>query len=263
MTPLLELSGIEVGFAAPTRAFRPPALHRVIHGVDLTLARGEVLGLVGESGSGKSTLGRTMVRLLAPSAGSLKLDGREIGSLDDAALRPFRGRMQMVFQDPRAALNPRVTVGETLRRPLRAFGRAGSARELLDMVGLQPSFARRYPHELSGGQRQRVGIARALALRPDLVVADEIVSGLDVSTQAHILLLLRRLQAQLGMALVFISHDLSVVRVLCHTVAVLQQGRIVECGPVAEVFAAPQHPYTRALIAAVPLPDPEPGWLDV
>jgi peptide/nickel transport system ATP-binding protein len=175
----------------------------------------------------------------------------------------------MIFQDPQSSLNPRLRLGVTLTRPLQAFGRLKGRRDrrdraaaLLDMVGLPADFVDRYPHELSGGQRQRAGIARALALEPELIVADEIVSGLDVSTQAHILLLLKHLKATLGLTMVFVSHDLSVIRVLCDDVAILRQGEVVERGPVAEIFARPKHAYTRELLAAIPLPDVEPGWLE-
>jgi peptide/nickel transport system ATP-binding protein len=262
----------QLSFAYPQRGllpFRRMAMHDVVRRVDLALPRGRVLGLVGESGSGKTTLGRLLVRLLRPTSGSIAFDGVEIGQLDERPLRPWRARFQMIFQDPQSSLNPRLRLGVTLTRPLQVFGQLSSRRDrrdaaasLLEQVGLPPGFVDRYPHELSGGQRQRAGIARALALRPDLIVADEIVSGLDVSTQAHILLLLKHLRAQFGLTLVFISHDLSVIRVLCDDVAILQGGEIVETGPVAEIFARPRHPYTRILLAAIPLPDVEPGWLD-
>jgi peptide/nickel transport system ATP-binding protein len=231
--------------------------------------RGSVLGLVGESGSGKTTLGRLLVRLLKPTSGGIQFDGTEISQLDEAEMRPLRARIQMIFQDPQSSLNPRLRLGITLTRPLSVHGRIKGRREqrecaaaLLNLVGLPADFRDRYPHELSGGQRQRAGIARALALEPDFIVADEIVSGLDVSTQAHILLLLKELRARLGLTMVFIGHDLSVVRVLCDDVAILQHGEVVEFGPVARVFGAPQHPYTQQLLAAIPLPDVEPGWLD-
>lgn len=244
-------------------------MREVVKRVDLAVPRGSVLGLVGESGSGKTTLGRLLVRLLRPTAGGIQFDGIEIGDLGEVEMLPLRGRIQMIFQDPQSSLNPRLRLGITLTRPLQVHGRLKGRRDqrdraaaLLDLVGLPTGFVDRYPHELSGGQRQRAGIARALALEPDFIVADEIVSGLDVSTQAHILLLLRELRARLGLTLVFISHDLSVVRVLCDDVAILQQGEIVEYGPVARIFSAPQHAYTRQLLSAIPLPDVEPGWLD-
>jgi peptide/nickel transport system ATP-binding protein len=271
MTDMLLRTG-QLSFAYPQRAsspFRRPSVREVVKRVDLAVPRGSVLGLVGESGSGKTTLGRLLVRLLQPSSGGIQFDGIEIGNLGEAELRPLRTRIQMIFQDPQSSLNPRLRLGVTLTRPLRVHGRLKGRRDqrdraaaLLDVVGLPAAFVDRYPHELSGGQRQRAGIARALALEPDFIVADEIVSGLDVSTQAHILLLLRELRARLGLTLVFISHDLSVVRVLCDDVAILQHGEVVEYGPVARIFDSPQHAYTRQLLSAIPLPDIEPGWLD-
>ena len=270
MTDVLLRTG-GLCFAYPQRSglFRRRILRDVITRVDLAVPRGSALGLVGESGSGKTTLGRLLVRLLEPTSGGIQFDGIEISDLDEADMRPLRARIQMIFQDPQSSLNPRLRLGTTLTRPLSVHGRIKGRRQqreraaaLLDLVGLPADFAERYPHELSGGQRQRAGIARALALEPDFIVADEIVSGLDVSTQAHILLLLKELRARLGLTMVFISHDLSVVRVLCDDVAILQHGEVVEYGPVARVFSAPQHPYTQQLLAAIPLPDVEPGWLD-
>jgi peptide/nickel transport system ATP-binding protein len=269
-TTLLRTDGLSFAYPERTAAlFRRGAVREVVKNIDLTVPRGSVLGLVGESGSGKTTLGRLLVRLLRPSSGSIQFDGIEIARLDEAELRPMRARFQMIFQDPQSSLNPRLRLGVTLTRPLQAFGRLKGPRHqndraaaLLDLVGLPAAFVDRYPHELSGGQRQRVGIARALALEPELIVADEIVSGLDVSTQAHILLLLKQLKATLGLTIVFISHDLSVIRVLCDDVAILKQGEIVERGPVVDIFARPQHDYTRELLAAIPLPDVEPGWLE-
>jgi peptide/nickel transport system ATP-binding protein len=271
MTDILLRTG-QLSFAYPQRSsslFRRPAMREVVKRVDLVVPRGSVLGLVGESGSGKTTLGRLLVRLLRPTSGGIQFDGVEIGHLGEAALRPLRARIQMIFQDPQSSLNPRLRLGVTLTRPLQIHGRLqrrqdqrDRAAALLDLVGLPTGLIDRYPHELSGGQRQRAGIARALALEPDFIVADEIVSGLDVSTQAHILLLLRELRTRLGLTMVFISHDLSVVRVLCDHVAILQHGEVVEYGPVARIFSSPQHPYTRQLLSAIPLPDVEPGWLD-
>jgi peptide/nickel transport system ATP-binding protein len=262
----------QLSFAYPQRAsspFRRRTMREVVKRVDLAVPRGSVLGLVGESGSGKTTLGRLLVRLLRPSSGGIQFDGVEIGGLGETEIRPLRTRIQMIFQDPQSSLNPRLLLGVTLTRQLQVLGRLKGSRDqrdraaaLLDLVGLPTDFVDRYPHELSGGQRQRAGIARALALEPDFIVADEIVSGLDVSTQAHILLLLRELRARLGLTLVLISHDLSVVRVLCDDVAILQHGEIVEYGPVARIFSFPQHAYTRQLLSAIPLPDIEPGWLD-
>jgi peptide/nickel transport system ATP-binding protein len=195
-------------------------------------------------------------------------DGVDIAGWEEDRVHALRARMQMIFQDPQSSLNPRLTIGTTLTRPLEAFGRGGDragrkrrAAELLDIVGLPAAFLGRYPHEISGGQRQRVGIARALALEPEFIVADEIVSGLDVSTQAQILLLLRQLREEFNLTLVFISHDLSVVRVLCDRVAVLSAGEVVEEGDTAAVFAAPRHAYTRELLQSVPLPEVEEGWI--
>jgi peptide/nickel transport system ATP-binding protein len=271
MTDILVRTG-DLSFAYPERAstlFRRAELRNVVKHVDLAVPRGSVLGLVGESGSGKTTLGRLLVRLLRPTSGGIQFDGVEIGDLDEAELRPLRARIQMIFQDPQSSLNPRLRLAVALTRPLQVFGRLKGRRDqrdraakLLDLVGLPPHFIDRYPHELSGGQRQRAGIARALALEPDFIVADEIVSGLDVSTQAHILLLIRELRTRLGLTLVFISHDLSVIRVLCDDVAILQHGEVVESGPVAKIFECPQHAYTRDLLSAIPLPDVEPGWLN-
>lgn len=266
---LLRAGSLRFGYPQRTRLFRAPVLREVIRDVDLVVPRGSVLGLVGESGSGKTTLGRLLVRLLAPTSGGIQFDGVEIGRCSEAEMRPLRARIQMIFQDPQSSLNPRLRLGVTLTRPLQVHGRLQGRRDrreraaaLLDLVGLPAAFVDRYPHELSGGQRQRAGIARALALQPDFIVADEIVSGLDVSTQAHILLLLKELRARLGLTLVFISHDLSVVRVLCDDVAILHHGEVVEYGPVARIFGSPQHAYTRQLLSAIPLPDVEPGWLD-
>ncbi|MFF2433922.1 dipeptide ABC transporter ATP-binding protein [Streptomyces sp. NPDC058107] len=233
-----------------------------VDGVSLTVHPGETLGIVGESGSGKTTLGRMLVRLLDPTAGRLHYRGTEIGSLSDKALRPYRRELQMVFQDPVASLNPRRSIGESVADPLRAAGALDDTRirarvqELLERVGLDPDRYDRYPHEFSGGQRQRVGIARALAADPKLIVCDEPVSALDVTTQAQVTALLAELQRELGLGLVFIAHDLAVVRQVSDRVAVMRQGRIVEQGSVDEVYGAPQDPYTKQLLAAVPALDP-------
>jgi len=232
----------------------------ILKGVSFDIARGAVLGIVGGSGSGKTTLGRTLVRLIEPSAGRLLFDGRDIAHLSDADMRALRPRIQMIFQDPMSSLNPRLTVGRTIAAPLGA--RAGDPRvnAALEQVGLPAAFARRYPHELSGGQRQRVGIARAIAMRPDFILADEIVSGLDVSSQAQVLMLLEKLVAELGLTLAFISHDLSVIRRLCSRVIVLRSGEIVEDAATADLFERPQHAYTRELLDAIPIPDPSVRW---
>ncbi|GAC88277.1 oligopeptide ABC transporter ATP-binding protein OppF [Gluconobacter thailandicus NBRC 3257] len=234
---------------------------RVLHAVSdvsLQVHRGEALALVGESGCGKSSLGRTLIGLTHPTSGEVLFDGQRISGLSDRALRPWRARMQMVFQDSSAAFNPRRTVGESLAEPLRIHGRKNiRARvdDLLDQVGLARSVADRYPHEFSGGQRQRLNIARALVLGPDLLVADEPVSALDVSVQAQIVNLFRDLRASLGVACVFISHDLSVVRQMADRIAVMYLGSIVEEGDGLEVLDRPAHPYTKALLDAVPRPD--------
>jgi oligopeptide/dipeptide ABC transporter ATP-binding protein len=235
---------------------------RAVDGVSLAIARAETLALVGESGCGKSTLGRVLLRLIEADRGVIRFAGRDVRALAAGELRRLRAEMQIVFQDPYASLNPRMTIGDALAEPLALHGvvpeRERSARvaELLTLVGLRPAQARRYPHEFSGGQRQRIGIARALAAGPQLLVCDEPVSALDVSIQAQIINLLQALKAQLDLSLLFIAHDLAVVRHIADRVAVMYLGKIVETAPVARLFSAPRHPYTRALLAAVPIPDP-------
>ena len=259
--PLLTLNGIGKSFVVKRSLFGTPLQTlRALDGVDLTLRRGETLAIVGESGCGKSTLARVVLRLIDPSEGAITFDGEDITQFPPAALRSFRRKAQLIFQDPFASLNPRMTVGDILAEPLMlhdvvpARERDQRVGELLLQVGLKPHDAKRFPHEFSGGQRQRIAIARALAVEPDLLICDEPVSALDVSIRAQILNLLADLKAKLGLSLLFISHDLSVVRSVADRVAVMYLGRIVEEGRAEDIFANPRHPYTRALVNAVPLP---------
>jgi oligopeptide/dipeptide ABC transporter ATP-binding protein len=261
--PLLVADGLAKHFILRRSLLgRPTLIVRAVDGVSFTLRPGETLALVGESGSGKSTVGRLVLRLIEPSAGRVSFDGHDLFSLGASALRALRRDAQLVFQDPYASLNPRMTVGDILAEPIRLHAIVPPARrrqrvaELLDMVGLEPRFARRYPHEFSGGQRQRIAIARALAVEPKLVVCDEPVSSLDVSIRAQVLNLLRDLRRQLGLAYVFISHDLAVVKHIADRIAVMNFGRIVETADAAALFATPRHPYTRALLSAIPVPKP-------
>ncbi len=266
-TPLFQIS--DLGLALPDMS-RKPLLGRaprieILKHVSFDLAQGAITGIVGESGSGKTTLGRVLVRLLAPTSGRVVFRGRDIGGLDEPALKPLRRDLQMIFQDPLSSLNPRHTVGHIVATPLERYGVDNArrrAREALERVGLPGDFARRYPHELSGGQRQRVGIARAVALEPAFILADEIVSGLDVSSQARVLALLKELAADMNLTLAFISHDLSVIRSLCDAVIVLDRGSIVEAGPCERVFDSPQSAVTRQLIDAIPLPEVDDSWFD-
>jgi len=236
---------------------------KAVDGVSLEIERGETLGLVGESGCGKSTVGRTILRLYEPTAGQILFDGQDITKLSEVELRPLRRRMQMIFQDPYASLNPRHSVGRIIGEPMRTHGiatrRAANARvrELLQIVGLPADAGSRYPHEFSGGQRQRIGVARALALNPDLIVADEPVSALDVSIQAQIINLLENLQSEFDLTYLFIAHDLAVVRHISDRIAVMYLGTIVEVSSAEELYDNPLHPYTISLLTAVPIPDPE------
>jgi ABC-type glutathione transport system ATPase component len=266
---LLLARGLVVAYGRPSGMFvRDSKPVPVLHGVDIRVGKGETVGIVGESGSGKTTLGRALLGLVKPAAGSVIFDGSDITALDERARRPLRRRMQMIFQDPMSSLNPRLTIGRILIEPVLLHGLATNQEAalalvhgVLNRVGLSRSTVDRYSYELSGGQRQRVGIARAVVLRPDFVLADEIVSGLDVSTQAQVLRLLKELTGEMHLALAFISHDLSVIRSICQRVVVMREGRVVEEGPCERVFAAPAAAYTRVLIDAIPLPAVDPGWL--
>ncbi|SDU84597.1 ABC transporter ATP-binding protein [Jiangella alkaliphila] len=262
---LLEVRDLEVHFPikAGTLFQRTVGAVKAVDGVDLDIEAGTTFGLVGESGCGKTTLGRAVMRLIEPTKGSVRLDGQDILSLGERRMRAVRRQFQMVFQDPMASLDPRQSVESLLTEPLRAHkfpgGSAGHAkriRELLDVVGLSEAVVRRYPHEFSGGQRQRIGIARALALNPALIIADEPVSALDVSIQAQVINLLKELQERFSLTYMVIAHDLAVVRHISKTVAVMYLGGIVEQAPAADLYRRPLHPYTRALMSAVPVPDP-------
>ena len=264
-THLLELRDLKTHFPVERGLVfrRRVGTVRAVDGVSLALAKGEILGLVGESGCGKSTLGRTILQLIPPTDGTVVLAGKNLSELDRVQLREARADFQMIFQDPYASLNPRMTVGDALAEAIQAHRNVPAAElpsrvgALMQKVGLAPRFIRKYPHEFSGGQRQRIAIARALAVEPKLLVADEPVSALDVSIQAQIINLLAKLSREMQLTLIFISHDLSVVKHISDRIAVMYLGRIVELGPAAEVFERPLHPYTRALVSAVPIPDPE------
>lgn len=263
---LLEVQQLAKHFSVKRQVLfgKRRALVKAVDGISFTIARGETVGLVGESGSGKSTTGRLILRLLEPTRGSISFAGQDILQLDEAAFRPLRRHMQMVFQDPFSSLNPRRTAGEAVEYPLRIQGLGGSRQarqarvlELFQLVGLEPQFINRYPHEFSGGQRQRVGIARALALEPQFLVLDEPVSALDVSIQAQVLILLQELQQRLGLTYLFIAHDLNVVEHMSDRVMVMYLGTIVEIATADELYRSPQHPYTQALLSANPELDPQ------
>ena len=260
---IVEVDDLKVHFPIRSGIFKTMAGSvRAVDGVSFEVRRGETLGLVGESGCGKSTIGRAMIRLREPTSGHVRFDGTDLGSLKSEQLRKMRRRMQIIFQDPYGSLDPRMTVGSIVSEPIETHGLAtGQAKrdrvaELLSMVGLDPKFVQRYPHEFSGGQRQRIGIARALAVEPEFIVCDEPISALDVSIQAQVLNLLADLRARLGLTYLFVAHDLSVVKHISDRVAVMYLGKIVEIGPPEQLYSNPGHPYTRALLSAVPVPDP-------
>jgi len=262
--PLLEVKGLKMHFPITDGLLsRKVGDVKAVDGIDFVVRRGEILGLVGESGCGKTTTGRCVLRLEKPTEGQILFDGVDITKLGSADLQPLRQRIQVIFQDPYSSLNPRMKIGDIIAEPMAvhriitdAAKRDARVRELLTICGLNAGFADRYPHEMSGGQRQRVGIARALAMNPEFIVCDEPVSALDVSIQAQVVNLLEDLRDKFGLTYLFIAHDLSVVRHLCQRVAVMYLGRIVEMADSDELFDNPKHPYTRALLAAVPIPDP-------
>ena len=260
-TPILQVDDLKVHFPIRSGVLRRTVgAVRAVDGISLEINPGETLGLVGESGCGKTTAGRAVVGLEEISEGKVYLDGTEVSALSAGQFRPLRRRMQMIFQDPYSSLDPRMTVGNIIAEPLRQYRRDEAVEKLvfeyMDMTGLPRAYAKRYPHEFSGGQRQRIGIARSIAPRPELIIADEPVSALDVSIQAQILNLMKDLQKELGVAYLFVAHDLSVVKHISHRVAVMYLGRIMETAPSAELYRNPRHPYTQALLRSIPVADP-------
>ena len=261
-TPLIEVRGLKMYFPVGTSLFAKRKLLKAVDDVSFDLYPGETFGLVGESGCGKTTVGRTLVRLYKPTAGQILYQGTDIAPLDEKAVLPFRRKMQMIFQDPYASLNPRMTVSSIIAEPMRLQGVDAAAidqrvRELVERVGLKKDHLNRYPHEFSGGQRQRIGIARSLAMQPEFIVCDEPISALDVSIQAQVINMLEDLQEQMGITYLFVSHDLSMVRHISHRVGVMYLGHMVELAEAAELYSNMQHPYTQALMSAVPIPDPD------
>ena len=260
--PILQLENLEKRFTVRSSHFGKHGIIHAVNRVSLSIGRKETLGLVGESGCGKSSLGRTILKIHEPDGGKILFDGVDITPLSRQQMRPYRQKMQMIFQDPYASLNPRFTVGEMIAEPMKIFHMGDAAerekrvQELLKTVGLKPDHSTRYPHEFSGGQRQRIGIARALALDPEFIVCDEPISALDVSIQAQIINLLEQIREERGISYLFIAHDLTMVRHISHRIGVMYMGSLVELGEADEVFRHPVHPYTKALISAVPQPDP-------
>jgi oligopeptide transport system ATP-binding protein len=263
MDPLIEITGLVKHFPGRSNLIgKADAPVKAVDGLTFNIYKGETLGLVGESGSGKSTTGRLIIRLIEPTSGSCKYEGRELIGLPRAEMAPYRQKMQIVFQDPYSSLNPRMTVSNIIREGLEPRGLSKEQQEteitrLLDVVGLRASHRNRYPHEFSGGQRQRIGIARALAVNPEFLIADEPVSALDVSIQAQVLNLLLELQQKLGLTMLFVAHDLAVVRHMSDRIAVMYLGKIVEIAPSEQIYLNPRHPYTRTLLKAIPIPDPD------
>ncbi len=270
-TPLLQVKGL--GLSLPDMAhkslFSPAPMKRIFSNISFELQAGGSLGVIGESGSGKSTLARALTLIMPPQEGELLFRGESVLGFNEQQRIHYRSQLQMIFQDPMSSLNPRRRIGDTIAQPLQVMGRdsndsdhQNTVMQLLRRVGLDSSLASRYPHQLSGGQRQRVGIARALALQPVALIADEVTSGLDVSAQARIVALLENLRREEGLALIFISHDLSLVRSLCDDVLILRQGVVMEQGAAADIFSQPQHAYTQDLMDAIALPEPDAGWLE-
>lgn len=260
--PVIKIEDLEKSFKVKSSSFKRPARVRAVNKVSLEIKKGETLGLVGESGCGKSTLGRTILKVHEPDGGKILFEGTDITGFSRAQMRPYRKRMQMIFQDPYASLNPRFTVGELIGEPMEIYDmytraeREARVQELMRTVGLKPDHIRRYPHEFSGGQRQRIGIARTLALDPEFIVCDEPISALDVSIQSQIINLLEKIQAERQLSYLFIAHDLGMVRHISHRIGVMYLGYLVEVGEADEVYSHPLHPYTKALMSAAPEPDP-------